>query len=599
METRNIQNSGQLVICDLCYNTYKREEAILIPICSHQLCKQCATTYFTKKIVEDFIFECICPICKQPKELDFKYNVECLSRLKPLLENFLPQSFYEIFDKKRRIYTMIVEEKSAGHHISSKYAEIVIHLMDIEGVNMSHAIKAVKIGGSLRCSLSRIMVTCELCSQIFHPRDISTLPTCDHSFCVPCLRTYFTFQILEFEIKDCTCPSCHFHRCVNTGNIISSLESIASILKNVLEWPILEIFHWKLQDFIYKNLISVYLKTEPRFCSWCSAKAPDLDIWCGLCEERYAEQEIIRLPCCLATCCRDCAQVFFAVQVRKDNIRDSFCPLCDTFHLTHYNGKIIDYLFKMMAILQDILDMQSYELFYKKYQSLNLICSKYCGQCYSKFDANPNESTTKCPKCGRISCFKCCHIWSLEHENLSCQEYTRNNKIYFHPTTNLIETFCSKCPLCKTVIPLSCNPDPYVVCFNCDHEFCYYCFTPYSYGEVCKISKGCSEHTLHVHHPKNCPVLLYEEDPLLLQQLLKYNEVEFMTSTMFPDVDKSINSVHNCVVIFKSESDNCQCFHNAEIGYAGLCRDHYALYLSKLIYHNNLDVSSFTSNGKA
>lgn len=90
--------------------------------------------------------------------------------------------------------------------------------------------------------------------------------------------------------------------------------------------------------------------------------------------------QIIRLPCCLATCCWDCAQVFFAVQVRKDNIQDSFCPLCDTFHLTHYNGKIVDYLFKMMAILQDILDMQSYELFYKKYQALNLICSKYCGQ---------------------------------------------------------------------------------------------------------------------------------------------------------------------------------------------------------------------------
>lgn len=85
---------------------------------------------------------------------------------------------------------------------------------------------------------------------------------CVHRCCKECAKNYFTIQITDRAITDCTCPFCKDPDLTNTDedDILDYFSHLDILLKSILDTEVHELFQRKLRDRT--------LMQDPNF-KWC------------------------------------------------------------------------------------------------------------------------------------------------------------------------------------------------------------------------------------------------------------------------------------------------------------------------------------------
>ncbi|XP_023290946.2 E3 ubiquitin-protein ligase lubel isoform X1 [Lucilia cuprina] len=152
---------------------------------------------------------------------------------------------------KEELAATIAEAQIAAVLVSMKFQQDVSLWAAKECSDLDHAIALLK-------------QECELCSGTYALNQIVSMLKCTHKCCKQCAKTYFTVQITERSINDCSCPFCKLPELHNqTEHEDENLEYFSNLdifLKNILEPEVHELFQRKLRD---RTLLK-----DPNF-KWC------------------------------------------------------------------------------------------------------------------------------------------------------------------------------------------------------------------------------------------------------------------------------------------------------------------------------------------
>ncbi|TMW50930.1 hypothetical protein DOY81_004003 [Sarcophaga bullata] len=159
----------------------------------------------------------------------------------------------ELIEKfmKEELTSSIAEAQIAATLVAMKFQQDVSIWAAKECSDLDHAIALLK-------------QECELCSGTYALNEIVSMLKCTHKCCKQCAKTYFTVQITERSINDCSCPFCKLPELHNqTEHEDENLEYFSNLdifLKNILEPEVHELFQRKLRD---RTLLK-----DPNF-KWC------------------------------------------------------------------------------------------------------------------------------------------------------------------------------------------------------------------------------------------------------------------------------------------------------------------------------------------
>ncbi|XP_063839106.1 uncharacterized protein LOC135088151 [Ostrinia nubilalis] len=316
---------------------------------------------------------------------------------------------------------------------------------------------------------------------------------------------------------------------------------------------------------------------------------------CELCAERLPEHEMVSMLRCTHRCCRSCARLYFTVQVTERSIADCVCPYCKLPELESLpEDEWLEYFAHLDIQLKTLLEADVHELFQRKLRDRTLARDpnfRWCMECSSGFFVHPKQKKIRCPECRSVSCAKCRKQWSVNHEGLTCEQYTawlEDNDperaiaaVQQHLRENGLE-----CPRCHFKYSLSRGGCMHFTCTQCKYEFCYGCGKPFMMGARCGLSEYCAKLGLHAHHPRNCLFYLRDKEPHELQTLLQMNNVEYETAA--PE-----GSPNRCPIQLQRETPtglvDGTCGSEAPANYAGLCKNHYLEYLSRVVRARGLD----------
>ncbi|XP_032529492.2 E3 ubiquitin-protein ligase lubel isoform X1 [Danaus plexippus] len=316
---------------------------------------------------------------------------------------------------------------------------------------------------------------------------------------------------------------------------------------------------------------------------------------CELCASKYPEHEMVSMLRCTHRCCRECARYYFMTQITERSIADCVCPFCKEPELENLpEDAWLDYFANMDILLKTLLETETHELFQRKLRDRTLARDpnfRWCIECSSGFFVHPKQKRLRCPECKSITCASCRKPWNSNHEGITCEQYAawlEDNDpersvaaVQQHLRENGLE-----CPRCHFKYSLSRGGCMHFTCTQCKYEFCYGCGKPFTMGARCGLSEYCAKLGLHAHHPRNCLFYLRDKEPHELQTLLQMNNVTYET-------EASENNTGRCPIQLQRETPgglvDTVCGSEVKAKNAGLCKNHYLEYLSRLVRGHNVD----------
>ncbi|XP_023225612.1 uncharacterized protein LOC111626457 isoform X2 [Centruroides sculpturatus] len=169
---------------------------------------------------------------------------------------------------ERKVRRLLAEEKCDTY----EKAEIAVKLIEMN-FNEEDVIQAMKDCSSLDQAFTYLQQDCELCVGIYPASKMVSMIHCIHRACRDCLRTYFTIQIRDRNIRELMCPYCNEPDLDNEDIAMDYFNHLDIMLKKLIDPDIHELFQQKLRDRV--------LMKDPNFhwCSQCSSgfiTVPDL-----------------------------------------------------------------------------------------------------------------------------------------------------------------------------------------------------------------------------------------------------------------------------------------------------------------------------------
>ncbi|XP_065358387.1 E3 ubiquitin-protein ligase lubel isoform X2 [Calliphora vicina] len=153
-----------------------------------------------------------------------------------------------------------MKEELAGTFAEAQIAATLVAMKFQQDVSLW----AAKECRDLDHAVALLKQECELCSGTYALNQIVSMLKCTHKCCKQCAKTYFTVQITERSINDCSCPFCKLPELHNqTEHEDENLEYFSNLdifLKSILEPEVHELFQRKLRD---RTLLK-----DPNF-KWC------------------------------------------------------------------------------------------------------------------------------------------------------------------------------------------------------------------------------------------------------------------------------------------------------------------------------------------
>uniref|UniRef100_W8AWA3 E3 ubiquitin-protein ligase RNF31 n=1 Tax=Ceratitis capitata TaxID=7213 RepID=W8AWA3_CERCA len=156
---------------------------------------------------------------------------------------------------------------------------------------------AAKECSDLDQAISMLQQECELCMGTYPMNQIVSMLKCTHKCCKQCAKTYFTVQITDRSINDCTCPFCklpelHGHNEHHDENL-EYFSNLDIFLKSILDAEVHELFQRKLRD---RTLLQ-----DPNF-KWC--------IQCSSGFFARPKQKRLICPDCGSVTCAQCRKTW-------------------------------------------------------------------------------------------------------------------------------------------------------------------------------------------------------------------------------------------------------------------------------------------------
>ncbi|XP_023166274.2 uncharacterized protein LOC111596335 isoform X2 [Drosophila hydei] len=152
---------------------------------------------------------------------------------------------------EQQLVTSIAEAQIAATLVNMKFQEDV-------------ALWAARECSDLDQAISMLQQECELCMNNYPMNQIVSMLKCTHKCCKQCAKSYFTVQITDRSINDCSCPYCKLPELSNElqheDEHLEYFSNLDIFLKSILDNDVHELFQRKLRD---RTLLQ-----DPNF-KWC------------------------------------------------------------------------------------------------------------------------------------------------------------------------------------------------------------------------------------------------------------------------------------------------------------------------------------------
>ncbi|KAH8294561.1 hypothetical protein KR044_004107 [Drosophila immigrans] len=189
-----------------------------------------------------------------------------------------------------------VEQELVSSIAEAQIVATLVHMKFQEDV----ALWAAKECSDLDQAISLLQQECELCMNTYSMNQIVSMLKCTHKCCKQCAKSYFTVQITDRSINDCSCPFCKLPELSNEveheDEHLEYFSNLDIFLKSILDIDVHELFQRKLRDRT--------LQRDPNF-KWCIQCAsgffarpkqkrlicPDCgSVTCALCRKPWEKQ---------------------------------------------------------------------------------------------------------------------------------------------------------------------------------------------------------------------------------------------------------------------------------------------------------------------
>ncbi|KAH8244390.1 hypothetical protein KR026_008332, partial [Drosophila bipectinata] len=152
---------------------------------------------------------------------------------------------------EQELVTSIAEAQIAATLVNMKFQEDV-------------ALWAARECSDLDQAIAMLQQECELCMNSYPMNQIVSMLKCTHKCCKQCAKSYFTVQITDRSINDCSCPFCKLPELSNEAQHedehLEYFSNLDIFLKSILDGDVHELFQRKLRD---RTLLQ-----DPNF-KWC------------------------------------------------------------------------------------------------------------------------------------------------------------------------------------------------------------------------------------------------------------------------------------------------------------------------------------------
>ncbi|XP_018783776.1 PREDICTED: uncharacterized protein LOC108965672 isoform X5 [Bactrocera latifrons] len=186
-----------------------------------------------------------------------------------------------------------IDEKLVTNIAEAQIAATLVNMRFQQDVSLW----AAKECSDLDQAISMLQQECELCMGTYPMNQIVSMLKCTHKCCKQCAKTYFTVQITDRSINDCTCPFCklpelHGHNEHEDENL-EYFSNLDIFLKSILDEEVHELFQRKLRD---RTLLQ-----DPNF-KWC--------IQCSSGFFARPKQKRLICPDCGSVTCAQCRKTW-------------------------------------------------------------------------------------------------------------------------------------------------------------------------------------------------------------------------------------------------------------------------------------------------
>ncbi|KPU73487.1 uncharacterized protein Dana_GF14481, isoform D [Drosophila ananassae] len=197
---------------------------------------------------------------------------EDLSQAEPLKAELLKRKLsMPVFRAYPSVQEPVIEEPAV---LARKYVEqdLVRSIAEAQIaatlVNMKFqedvALWAARECSDLDHAIAMLQQECELCMNTYPMNQIVSMLKCTHKCCKQCAKSYFTVQITDRSINDCSCPFCKLPELSNEAQHedehLEYFSNLDIFLKSILDGDVHELFQRKLRD---RTLLQ-----DPNF-KWC------------------------------------------------------------------------------------------------------------------------------------------------------------------------------------------------------------------------------------------------------------------------------------------------------------------------------------------
>ncbi|XP_072395031.1 uncharacterized protein LUBEL isoform X2 [Diabrotica undecimpunctata] len=193
-----------------------------------------------------------------------------------------------VTDMERHARQLLAEGKVDNY----EQAEIAASLLLLK-FSTEEALEAVKDCNSVDAAIAFLQQDCELCAGKYPMKEIISMLKCTHRCCQDCAKNYFTVQITDRSIMDCSCPFCKQPDLTssetNEDEVTEYFGNLDILLKGILDAPVHELFQRKLRDRT--------LMQDPHF-KWC--------IKCSSGFIAHPRQKRLICPDCKSVTCASC-----------------------------------------------------------------------------------------------------------------------------------------------------------------------------------------------------------------------------------------------------------------------------------------------------
>ncbi|XP_031617064.1 uncharacterized protein LOC116336963 isoform X2 [Contarinia nasturtii] len=154
----------------------------------------------------------------------------------------------------------LMDEGKVRIHAEALLAAELIQQKFKEDVSIWAATECTTIEHAIRL----LQQECELCTETYPLNQMVSMLKCTHSCCQECSRNYFTIQITDRSITDCSCPFCKLPDLnaseTTEDDVLEYFSNLDILLKNIIAADVHELFQRKLRDRT--------LMQDPNF-KWC------------------------------------------------------------------------------------------------------------------------------------------------------------------------------------------------------------------------------------------------------------------------------------------------------------------------------------------